>query len=266
MYQHQNGEWETGQRAHHRCIQGTRKRSRQGLRRTGILPLPGAHTPLYLITSACTYNLTPQGWSVTGTLRSSNPPSIQGVTWLSNIDVAARDVGEALAQQLSSQKFDIVIISAGVFLKESFEEPDYDAEVAMYKTSAIGPIFITRALYKNGNITKGSKLILVSSEAGSITLRHESEGGGMYGHHASKAALNMVGKLLSMDLKPHGIAVALVHPAFMRTEMTKNVGFDKFWNDGGAVTPEEAASTLREWADTFDISKTGEYWAPRGPR
>ena len=88
----------------------------------------------------------------------------------------------------------------------------------------------------------------------------------MYGHHASKAALNMVGKLLSLDLKPHGIAVALVHPAFMRTEMTKNVGFDKFWDDGGAVKPEEAASSLREWVETFDISKTGEYWAPRGPR
>lgn len=160
----------------------------------------------------------------------------------------------------------MVIISAGVFIKEWFEEPDHDAEVTMYKTSAIGPIFITRALFKKKSITKDSKLILVSSEAGSITLRHESEGGGMYGHHASKAALNMVGKLLSLDLKPHGIAVALVHPAFMRTEMTKNVGFDKFWDDGGAVEPEEAASSLREWVDTFDISKTGEYWAPRGPR
>lgn len=55
------------------------------------------------------------------------------------------------------------------------------------------------------------KIVLVSSESGSITLRHESEGGGNYGHHASKSALNMVGKLLSLDLKDQGIAVGVVH-------------------------------------------------------
>lgn len=57
-----------------------------------------------------------------------------------------------------------------------------------------------------------------------------------------------------------------VHPGFMRTEMTKNVGFDQFWDDGGAVTPEEAAKSLVDWTEkTFDISKTGQFWAPRGP-
>lgn len=65
--------------------------------------------------------------------------------------------------------------------------------------------------------------------------------------------------------------------------MTKSVGFDEFWDDGGgrkyhfgkidfkltyslAVTPDEAAVSLIEFIDKFDISKTGEYWAPRGPR
>ena len=88
----------------------------------------------------------------------------------------------------------------------------------------------------------------------------------MYSHHASKSALNMVGKLLSLDLKDKGVAVGLVHPGFMRTDLTKGVGFDKFWDDGGAVTPDVAAESLIEFTDKFDISKTGQYWAPRGPR
>ena len=158
----------------------------------------------------------------------------------------------------------------------------------MYTTSSIAPVFIVHRLFHAGLLTKGSKVILVSSESGSITLRHESEGGGNYGHHASKAALNMTGKLLSLDLKDAGVVVSIVHPGFMRTEMTKNVGFDKFWDDGGgkslmpssvldpkyeigltrnflAVTPDEAAKSLVRWAEQLDISKTGEYWAPRGP-
>jgi hypothetical protein len=35
---------------------------------------------------------------------------------------------------------------------------------------------------------------------------------------------------------------------------------------GTAVTPDEAAQSLVSFVETFDISKTGEYWAPRGPR
>lgn len=127
----------------------------------------------------------------------------------------------------------MVIITAGYFATESFDEPNFENQVAMYKTSAIGPVFIVHHLVKQHLLGKGSKVVLVSSESGSITLRHESEGGGNYGHHASKSALNMVGKLLSLDLKDEGIAVAIVHPGFMRTEMTKGVGFDKFWDKGG---------------------------------
>lgn len=51
----------------------------------------------------------------------------------------------------------------------------------------------------------------------------------------------------------------------MRTEMTKSVGFDKFWDAGGAVTPDIAAKSLAEWTNHFSIDRTGEYWAPRGP-
>lgn len=72
-------------------------------------------------------------------------------------------------------------------------------------------MFVIHHLVKQGLLTEGGKIILVSSESGSIKLRHEKEGGGNYAHHASKAALNMVGKLLSLDLKEQGISVGIVH-------------------------------------------------------
>ncbi|RDW86899.1 oxidoreductase, short chain dehydrogenase/reductase family superfamily [Aspergillus mulundensis] len=206
---------------------------------------------------------------VFATARSNKAPdtnSQSNVSWLQNVDLTKPDVGEKLVSQLpSSTKLATVIITAGYFGLESFDSPDWDKQVQMYTTSAIAPVFVVQKLVKSGFLNEGSKVILVSSESGSITLRHEKEGGGNYGHHASKTALNMVGKLLSLDLKPNGIAVGLVHPGFMRTEMTKGVGFDKFWDDGGAVTPDEAAKSLALFVDEFDISKTGEYWAPRGP-
>lgn len=174
--------------------------------------------------------------TVFATSRSDKiPDAINNVEYIPNIDVAQEDAGKKLASHVSKTKLDTVIITAGYFATESFDSPSWENEIKMYTTSSIGPVFIVHHLVKAGLLVKGSKVILVSSESGSITLRHDSEGGGNYGHHASKSALNMVGKLLSLDLKEKGIAVAIVHPGFMRTEMTKGVGFDKFWDAGGGT-------------------------------
>ena len=174
---------------------------------------------------------------VFATSRSSAPEQKSDITWLSGVEVNQPNVGQTLVSQIpASTTFSTVIISAGYFGSETFDSPDWEKEVQMYTTSAIGPVFIVHHLVKAGLLGQGSKVILVSSESGSITLRHEKEGGGNYGHHASKAALNMVGKLLSLDLRERGIAVGLVHPGFMRTEMTRSVGFDQFWDAGGGET------------------------------
>lgn len=193
----------------------------------------------------------------------------KNITYIPGIDLELPQAGNDLLKFLQTRSIshlDVVIITAGYFATETLEEPSFAAQERMYRTCAIGPtLLVTSLASKNDKLLNSkSKVILVSSESGSIALRHEKEGGGNYGHHASKAALNMVAKLLSLDLKERGVAVAAVHPGFMRTEMTRSVGFDKFWDDGGAVTPDVAAESLREWIRTFDISKTGQYWAPRG--
>ncbi|KAI5464548.1 oxidoreductase [Mariannaea sp. PMI_226] len=207
-----------------------------------------------------------------GTSRSTSHPADfpSEVKWLSGIDLTSSRVGDEIVLSLNGEqkKLDI-IISAGYLATEDFSAekgPNWDDEQRMYTTSSIAPVFIVHRLSHAGLLQEGSKVVLVSSEAGSISLRHEKEGGGNYAHHASKAALNMAGRLLSLDLKPKGVIISIVHPGFMRTDMTAGVGYDKYWDAGGAVTPAEAANTLIEWMDKLDMSTTGEYWAPRGPR
>ena len=149
------------------------------------------------------------------TSRWSETPKITSrVHYVPNIDVASKTAGSDLASKIksaSSGPLDIVIITAGYFSTESLKEPDWDAEVKMYTISSIAPVFLVHHLVEEDLVKEGSKIILVSSESGSITLRHESEGGGNYGHHASKSALNMVGKLLSLDLKEKGVSIGILH-------------------------------------------------------
>lgn len=157
------------------------------------------------------------GTKVFATSRSEHSSDDKNLTFISGIDIASQSAGPKLVEAIKpSGTLSTVIITAGYFGKESFDEPDWDGQMKMYTTSAIGPVFVVHHLVKAGLLGKGAKVILVSSESGSITLRHESEGGGNYGHHASKTALNMVGKLLSLDLKEKGVAVGIVHVGLLR--------------------------------------------------
>ncbi|EJD02529.1 NAD-binding protein [Fomitiporia mediterranea MF3/22] len=214
-------------------------------------------------------NLHARGSNVFATVRS--PPQTpdhfpNDITVIDGVDVGEEKAGDTIVKVLDGRQLDLVIINAGVFKTETLEKPSFADELDMYKTVAIAPVFLTHHLRKSNSFAPGAKLVLITTEGGSIALRTKEEGGGNYGHHASKAAANMVGRLLSHDLVDDGVAVVMIHPGFMRTDMTKNVGFDKFYDSGGAVLPSEAAASVLDFVANLSIKDTGSFWAPRGPR
>ncbi|GLB42631.1 putative enoyl-(Acyl carrier protein) reductase [Lyophyllum shimeji] len=206
------------------------------------------------------------GHKVFATIRSEPPePFPKGVVPIPDIDLAHEDAGRKIVEGLHGTRLDLVIVNAGVFKKETLDSPSFADEVEMYKVVSIAPVFLAHHLYQADLLINPSKFILVTTEGGSITLRTREEGGGNYGHHGSKAAANMVGKLLAHDLYDRGVTVTMVHPGFMKTDMTKAVGFDQFYESGGAVEPSEAARSLIEFIYRITPEHTGTFWAPRGP-
>lgn len=103
----------------------------------------------------------------------------KNVRWLSNIDIAEETAGSKIVAQYSGEgPVDILYVTAGYFKTETLDKPNWDDEVKMYTISAIGPVFLIHHLFQEGLLKSGSKIVLVSSESGSIGLRHEKEGGG----------------------------------------------------------------------------------------
>src|ERR1700685_3859969 len=80
---------------------------------------------------------------------------------------------------------------------------------------------------------RGAEAPLIRSRMGSID---DNSSGGAYGYRMSKAALNMAGKSLAVDLRGRGVAVAILHPGMGRTDMTGG--------HGGSVEPVDAARGL----------------------
>lgn len=54
----------------------------------------------------------------------------------------------------------------------------------------------------------------MTSRMGSVA---DNTSGASYGYRMSKAALNIAGKSLAIDLKPKGVAVCILHPGFVKT-------------------------------------------------
>jgi NAD(P)-dependent dehydrogenase (short-subunit alcohol dehydrogenase family) len=95
------------------------------------------------------------------------------------------------------------------------------------------------------SIKSGGKIGIVTSRVGSLDDNTSSNN---YAYRTSKTAVNMVGKCLSIDLAPEGIAVALLHPGYVRTEMTGN---------NGLIEADEAAAGLIARMDEVSLANTG---------
>ena len=83
----------------------------------------------------------------------------------------------------------------------------------------------------------------------------DNTSGGRYGYRMSKAAVNMAGRSLANDLKDDGVAVAILHPGFVRTDMTGRQGL---------IDPPESAAGIIVRVDELSLENTGTFWHANG--
>lgn len=181
------------------------------------------------------------------------------------IDVADREAPEKVCtalKELGWTSCDTVICVAGLFTTDTLEDLKPEKNVLMYEVCALGPLRLISKLVTEKLLVEGSKVGLITSEGGSIGLRTEKEGGNNYGHRMSKCAENMMGRILSFDLKPRGIAVVCIHPGFLKTTMTEH--YSEAYDKLGAVFPQEAAPPIVETVRRLTVDTTGRFVAPLG--
>ncbi len=192
-----------------------------------------------------------RGDEVIATCRSASDELRKaGCELVENIDVTNAESVANLAQIVGERSLDILINNAGILSREDFGALDFDRMRAQYEVNTLGPLRITQAL--NANLKDGAKIGIVTSRVGSLD---DNSSGGMYGYRMSKTAANMAGVNLSHDMRPRGIAVALLHPGYVRTNMT---------NGNGMTDASTAAAGLIERMDALSMDTTGTFWHAEG--
>ncbi|MDJ0609755.1 MAG: SDR family oxidoreductase [Kiloniellales bacterium] len=171
-----------------------------------------------------------------------------------DLDVHRLDVTDGLkvanlSRELVGGPIDLVLNNAGVYgPRTGFGETDYDLWEAVFRINSIAPLRMAERFVEQVAASERKLIVNISSIMGSIGQLQSS---GSYFYRASKAALNMVTKGLSVDLAARGITVVAVHPGWVQTDM------------GGTeadLTATQSIAGLRAVIESLDISKTGRFF------
>ena len=192
-----------------------------------------------------------RGDTVIAVCRKGTPQlAALGVEQLQGIDVTDEESVGALAEHLSGRTIDILVNNAGILRRETLDNLDFDSIRAQFEVNALGPLRVTAAL--RANLNPGSKVAIITSRMGSIA---DNTSGSRYGYRMSKAAVNMAGASLAHDMRHSGVAVALLHPGFVKTDMTGGMG---------DVSTETSVRGLVARIDGLELSNSGTFWHAQG--
>lgn len=161
----------------------------------------------------------------------------------------------AMAEQLAGVTIDIVINNAGMkgpeFEEQNTYAMDFDGWAETFNVNSMGPVRVMQALMPNLKQAEAAKVVTITSQMGALSLDMPAA----HAYCASKAAVNKFMRLASIDLKKDEVAVGLIHPGWVQTDM------------GGPradLTPQESAEGIVAVVDQLSMDSTGGFWKWNG--
>ena len=191
-----------------------------------------------------------RGETVIAVCRQASPElETLGVRIESGVELSNESAIAALGGRLGDLLLDGAILNAGILEADDLPSLQAESVLRQFEVNALAPLLLARALLPH--LGEGSKLALITSRMGSID---DNGSGGYYGYRMSKVALNMAGRSLAIDLRPRGIAVAILHPGMVAIRM---VGFS-------GIPPQEAARGLVARIDALSPATSGDFFHANG--
>lgn len=133
----------------------------------------------------------------------------------------------------------------------------------VFRLNTIGPALVAKHFLPLLDRSHKSVFAAISARVGSI---EDNRLGGWYAYRASKAALNMMIRTLSIELQrrnPQALCVGL-HPGTVDTALSEP--FQGNVPEGGLFTPARSARALLSVLDGLDTGDTGQVFAWDGQR
>lgn len=202
-----------------------------------------------------------RGDTVFAACRQSNAElDAMKVKVIPGVDVAKDDAIAKLKAGIAGAPLDGVICNAAVnasFDTDGVADLDLDISLHEYQTNALGAVRTVQAALPS--LRQGSRILFITT--GPQALGKNCPAPGIYGYRMSKGALHTFANLLTLELKPKGIAVQIVTPGSIDTRMLWAV-----WEAGrtpnkprDAISIDEGAQRMVARLDALTLANTGTW-------
>ncbi len=193
------------------------------------------------------------GWKIHACCRNlekaKDLKAVSGDITRHKLDVTDNLKVESLARELADEPIDVLVNNAGVYnTREGFGTTEYEAWADMLAVNTLSPLRVVEHFADLVAASDRKVIANMSSRLGSISA---AEKGGSYPYRTSKCALNMVTKLLSIDLADRGITTIAMHPGWVQTDMG---------GDAADITVDQSVRGLRALLDRIGQDDNGGFF------
>ena len=194
---------------------------------------------------------------IAGVRSAANSRAKADLSFAEILDLEVTDPAsvENLRAKMQGETIDVLINNAGIIGpdNQSTAEMDFDGFLKTLEINTVAPLRIVQAALPALLRASAPKLATISSLMGTLS----SSASDHVAYRASKAAANKVIQCLATDLKAAGIAVASLHPGWVRTDMG---------GSGADISVEESARGIKAVLDKLTLKETGHFWNYNGTK
>jgi NAD(P)-dependent dehydrogenase (short-subunit alcohol dehydrogenase family) len=201
-----------------------------------------------------------RGWQVIATARKpADAPALAAIAKAhANLSIESLDVADAasidgLGARLAGRPIDILIHNAGIsggVPAQMLGRMDYGVFRQVLEVNAVGPMHLSEKLLPNIRASTQKKIVLLGTSEASFG---RIDAGRLYWYRASKAAAHMLMLNLAYELRGRQVAVAVINPGPVDTDMMKGVRMP-------LQPPAEAVGKVIGIIDRLTVENTGKFW------
>ena len=205
-----------------------------------------------------------RGWQVIATARK--PAEATALAEIArahaNLSIETLDLAdhagiERLGERLAGRPIDLLIHNAGIsggVPAQMLGRMDYDVFRQVLEVNTIGPMHLSEKLLPNIRAGAQKKIVLLGTSEASFG---RIDAGRLYWYRASKAAAHMLMLNLAYELQGRQIAVGVINPGPVDTDMMKGVRMP-------LQPPAEAVGKVIGIIDRMTVESSGKFWDYNG--
>ena len=196
------------------------------------------------------------GWNVIACCRTPEQAKELQKTAIDNpglsivkLDVRKEGEIEEVTRGLGNIALDLVICNAGIYgpRDPELEELTFDTWMEILAVNAVAPLVLAKHVKPLLLRAEQPRFVVISSKMGSIS---DNTSGGCYPYRSSKAALNAACFSLALDWKKHGIAIGILNPGWVLTDMG---------GPNALISVETSVSNMIGNIERLNLSNSGEF-------